>query len=153
MDASHPAWVEFNSRGGAGNRLAVEGRRLHLRCRGLAHKAIADAVPQARTVEFAVGYEGCFARYKVFKSQAWAHAIYGQGGAAKANGQQDDAVIHGYLDPAAFPAVSRPDDYFLFVGRLIDRKGYKVAIDACSLIFCQFTNTSSSPFTSTSPNT
>jgi glycosyltransferase involved in cell wall biosynthesis len=42
-----------------------------------------------------------------------------------------DTVIPGYLDPDQFSFSAEKDDYYLFIGRLIDRKGYRIAADVC----------------------
>lgn len=102
---------------------------------GLAQKQIADALPHMMTVEFGVGYGGIFSKYRVFESYAWMHTCYG---AASPNnphavdGHWWDTVIPGYLDPAMFPFRTNKDDYFLFVGRLIDRKGAHIAAQVCA---------------------
>ena len=103
---------------------------------GLAHKGIADAFPGNMTVEFEVGYGGIFAKYKVFESYAWMHVCYG---AAVSNphdvdGQFYDDVIPGHVDINDFPFRETPDDYYLFIGRLIERKGYQIAADVCKAL-------------------
>lgn len=101
---------------------------------GLAQKFIADIHPDLMTVEFGVGYGGTFSKYRVFESYAWMHTVYGAqcgGNPHDANGNWWDVVIPGYLDPEAFPFSEKKDDYFLFVGRLVDRKGYRIAADVC----------------------
>ena len=101
---------------------------------GYAQKQIADAFPGHITVEFGVGYGGSFSKYRVFESYAWMHLTYGAQSMNKPHdidGNWWDAVIPGYLDPAQFPFVEEPDDYFLFIGRLVDRKGFRIAADVC----------------------
>lgn len=101
---------------------------------GIAQKPIADALPVMMTVEFGVGYGGTFSKYRVFESYAWMHTVYGsQGGSDphRIDGNWWDTVIPGYLDPAMFPFSAEKDDYFLFVGRLIERKGFRIAADVC----------------------
>lgn len=101
---------------------------------GLAQKQIADAHPNMITVEFGVGYGGTFTKFRVFESYAWMHTVYGAqcgGDPHRADGNWWDVVIPGYLDPKMFPFSEEKDDYFLFVGRLVDRKGYRIAADVC----------------------
>lgn len=101
---------------------------------GYAQKQIADALPHMITVEFGVGYGGTFSKYRVFESYAWMHTCYGAATMGKphdADGSWWDAVIPGYLDPAMFPFSAEKDDYYLFIGRLVDRKGYRIAADVC----------------------
>ena len=85
-----------------------------------------------QAVEFGIGYGGVFAKYKVFESAIWQHAVYGQTlGACAANGNFYDAVIPNYFDPADFEFSAEKDDYFLYVGRVTQRKGVAVAEAAC----------------------
>ena len=88
------------------------------------------------SVEFGVGYGGVFAKYRVFESYAWMHSIYaGWKNPTTADGQFYDAVIPGYLEPEMFPLGDGKGDengeYYLFIGRLIDRKGYRIAQEVC----------------------
>lgn len=99
---------------------------------GSAHKPIGDAFPDHLVVEFGVGYGGVFAKYRVFESYAWMHMHYGSANPwnpNSADGLWYDAVIPGYLDPKLFGPVETYGDYYLFIGRLIDRKGYRIAVD------------------------
>jgi glycosyltransferase involved in cell wall biosynthesis len=103
---------------------------------GSAQKPIADAFPAHLSVEFGVGYGGVFAKYRVFESYAWMHSIYaGWKNPTTADGQFYDAVIPGYLEPDIFPLGNGKGDekgeYYLFIGRLIDRKGYRIAQEVC----------------------
>jgi glycosyltransferase involved in cell wall biosynthesis len=84
------------------------------------------------SVEFGVGYGGVFSKYRVFESYAWMHSIYaGWKNPTTADGQFYDAVIPGYLEPEMFPLGDGKGDYYLFIGRLIDRKGYRIAQEVC----------------------
>jgi glycosyltransferase involved in cell wall biosynthesis len=99
---------------------------------GIGHKPIADAFPNMTTVEFGVGYGGSFSLYRVWESQAWRHLCYGSKSNNNPHGVDGfwyDTVIHGYLDPNDFEFSDTKEDYLLFVGRLIERKGFRIAID------------------------
>ena len=100
---------------------------------GYAHKRIADAFPNNISVEPVVGYSGAFSNHKVFESYSWMHAMYAQmqGGAGAANGLFFDDVIPGYIDASQFEFTEKKDDYYLYLGRIIDRKGVHVAAEAC----------------------
>jgi glycosyltransferase involved in cell wall biosynthesis len=102
---------------------------------GHAHKPIADLFPGNIVVEFGVGYSGTFAKYRVWESYAWMHMNYGANAVGheptNADGQWFDAVIPGYLEREAFHLAKEPKDYALFIGRMVDRKGVGVAIEAC----------------------
>jgi glycosyltransferase involved in cell wall biosynthesis len=84
------------------------------------------------SVEFGVGYGGVFSKYRVFESYAWMHSIYaGWKNPTTADGQFFDAVIPGYLEPEMFPLGKGDGDYYLFIGRLIERKGFNIAQEVC----------------------
>lgn len=134
FDYKLPFWVnanakmasEISKRAGPKDFVCVIG--------GYAQKPISDALPNMITVEFGVGYPGTFSKYRVFESYAWMHMVYGAAhpnAAGNADGNWWDVVIPGYLDPAMFPFSAEKDDYYLFIGRLIDRKGYRIAADVC----------------------
>jgi glycosyltransferase involved in cell wall biosynthesis len=42
-----------------------------------------------------------------------------------------DAVIPGYLEPEMFPLQEKKEDYYLYVGRMVDRKGIIIAQHVC----------------------
>lgn len=132
FDSNLPFWRNANARMAA--EIAARARPQDFLCviGGVAQKPIADALPSMMAVEFGVGYGGTFSKYRVFESYAWMHTIYGaatMGRPHDADGNWWDAVIPGYLDPAQFPFAEEPEDYFLFVGRLIDRKGFAIAAE------------------------
>lgn len=133
-DANVPGWQTFN-----GNVISEIAKRKQPRdficvIGGWASKPIADAFPDLMTVEFGIGYGGAFAKYRVWESYAWMHTQYGaatMGEPTAADGAWYDAVIPGYFDMASFPFRAEKDDYYFFIGRLIDRKGYQIAADVC----------------------
>ena len=96
-------------------------------------RVISDCLPEMQCVEFGIGYAGVFAPYRVYESYAAMHSIEAekQGGFYSTDTRDFDTVIHNYYDPADFPEPEEKDDYFLYVGRLIDRKGYRIAQDVC----------------------
>jgi glycosyltransferase involved in cell wall biosynthesis len=100
---------------------------------GRCQQPIAEAFPDMMTVEFGVGYSGVFSNYKVFESHAWQHMVYGAhaGDPAGADGNFYDTVIPNYYEAGDFPLVSKKEDYFMYLGRLIDRKGWKIAQQVC----------------------
>ena len=131
FDYGLPFWTNANAR--MAEEIGRRAQREDFVCviAGVAQKAIADALPHLQTVEFGVGYGGTFTKRRVFESYAWMHTIYGaetRGNPHAADGNWWDTVIPGYLDPALFPFSAEKEDYLLFVGRLIDRKGWHIAL-------------------------
>jgi len=92
---------------------------------GLRHKPIADGVDMLNC-EPGVGYPGVFSDFRAYESYAWMHYIYGL--EKRGDGRWYDAVIPNYFDPAEFPFSPEKDNYALFMGRLIRRKGIDVAV-------------------------
>lgn len=134
FDYSLPHWKKFNARvieeigkrKGPQEFLCVIG--------GLAHKEIADAHPDLRLCEFSIGYGGVIPEsFKVFESRAWQHTVYGSQNTNPnaIDGRFYDAVIPGSFNPDDFPFRAEKDDYHLFMGRVTERKGYQIAIEAC----------------------
>ena len=132
FDTSLPHWQTFNANVIEGITERFEEQDFICLIGGGAHKPIADAFPNAIAVEFGVGYGGVFSKYRVFESYAWMHSIYaGWKNPTTADGQFFDVVIPGYLEPEMFPLGAGKGDYYLFIGRLIDRKGYRIAQEVC----------------------
>lgn len=92
---------------------------------------VTHAHPDLLAVEYCIGYEGCYSQYRVFQSQAWRHLCYGAQG-LKLGGRFFDEVIPAFYDTAAFPFVT-PEDYVLYVGRIIPYKGIQIACQAAKL--------------------
>ncbi len=89
-------------------------------------KPIADAV-KLLTIESGIGYTGVFSNYRVFESYAWMHYIYGL--LKQDDGNWYDAVIPNYFETEDFPFQPAKQDYLLYLGRIISRKGVQVASD------------------------
>lgn len=133
FDWSLPHWKIFNLNVINGIRQRKEPKDFICVIGGLAAKPVADAFPDLMCVEFGIGYEGCFAKFRVFESYAWMHTIYGREGNSPnaVDGRWFDAVIPGYFEVNLFPFSETKEDFYLFVGRLIERKGVQIAADAC----------------------
>ncbi len=93
---------------------------------GVYQKPIADAV-DLLTVESGIGYTGVFSAHRIFESYAWMHYIYGL--LKIEDGVWYDAVIPNYFDPKDFPYQPKKQDYLLYFGRIISRKGVQAASD------------------------
>lgn len=94
-------------------------------------QAVGDDV---MVVEYGIGYNGTFAKYRVFESYAHLHKVWGAEGGFDPDGRFYDAVIPNYLNPADYPFQAEKQDYFLYLGRLIRRKGIDIAVETCKRI-------------------
>ena len=132
FDTNLPYWQVFNATVINKMRERLEPKDFICLIGGYAHKPIADAFPNHTSVEFGIGYGGTFAKYRVFESYAWMHSIYaGHVNPTTVDGGFFDAVIPGYLEPEMFPAGDGDGDYYFYIGRIIDRKGYRIAQEVC----------------------
>lgn len=133
FDWNLPHWKKFNAT--AVQEISKRAEQKDFVCviGGHAHKPIADALPHMMTVEFGIGYGGTFAKYRVFETYAWMHTCYGSSNSNPnaLDGNFYDAVVPGYIDIKEFPFRETPDDYYMFIGRLTERKGYQIAADVC----------------------
>ena len=135
FDLSLPFWQHFNLTAAAEIRKRAQHKDFICVIGGACHKPIADMLPDLMTVEFGIGYPGTFSKYRVFESYAWMHTVYGttSTNAATLDGNFYDAVVHGYIDEDEFTLGQglgdEKGDYLMFIGRLIDRKGFQIAAD------------------------
>ncbi len=123
-DSSLDPWRITNERAIKEIRERAEPHDLVLLTGGYAHKPIADALPELISCEHAAGYEGIFSPYVCFESHAWRHYLYGKHGW---DGRWFDTVIPNFFDPSEWSVSETKDDYLLFVGRMVQRKGVEVA--------------------------
>lgn len=114
-----------------------KGRRdFFLASWGFGHKQIADALGNTvLTIEPGIGYKDTFCRYRVFESYNWMSHVYGRGMlndqgqlVTKEDGSYFDAVIPNYFEPEDFDFTPDKEDYFLYLGRVIKRKGIETII-------------------------
>ena len=100
------------------------------------HKPIADAVKLFLTCEPGIGYRGsCQSMFRCFESSYIQNFTYGSDHPyASVNGSYYDRVIPNYFDPDDFEFSEKKEDYFLFIGRLIKRKGILTAYLATKAI-------------------
>lgn len=100
---------------------------------GQYHKPIADELKMFLTCESGIGYRGwCEPMYHAFESSYGMNFIYGsQFPFASLNGRYYDRVIPNYFDPEDVEFSAKPGSYYLFIGRLIKRKGILTAYEAC----------------------
>ena len=118
----------------------VQPKDIILISNGAWMREVSDAFPHLQAIEPIVGYIGFFSKYKVFPSYAWMHHMAGRVCEKRAvsektksenfaDGAWYDAVIPHFFDPEDFTYQEKKDDYYLFIGRLIKRKGPHIAAD------------------------
>jgi glycosyltransferase involved in cell wall biosynthesis len=99
---------------------------------GWSQGAVMEAFPSNLAVEYAVGYPGIAAPYRVFPSTAWRHAVYARvnGGAVNCmRGNALDAVIPHFLEADKFPLGDGSGGYIAFMARLNEDKGIGIAVE------------------------
>jgi glycosyltransferase involved in cell wall biosynthesis len=89
-----------------------------------------SSIDGVMVVEYAIGYNGTFANYRVFASYAHMHKVWGAEGGFDPDGKFYDVTIPHYLDPTAYP-MGKKGDYYLYIGRLTKRKGVDIAVETC----------------------
>lgn len=134
FDNTMPHWKTFNANAIAEISARVQPRDFICIIGGLAHKPILDAFPHHIGVEFSIGYGGVVPQsHKVFESLAWQHLVLGTGHSDpnSIDGRWFDTCIPGSFDPEDFPFRAEKEDYCVFLGRLVERKGIGIAVDTC----------------------
>ncbi len=100
---------------------------------GWGHRPIAAALEdKIFTVEPGVGYESTFCRFRAFESYTWMAYIYGK--QKEENGSNYDAVIPNYFNPNDFTFSAEKEDWFLYLGRVVQRKGVQIAAEVTQQI-------------------
>jgi glycosyltransferase involved in cell wall biosynthesis len=117
-----PHYIEFNKRA------KVElGKRLQphdIICLpfGYAHRAAVDGFSNLK-VETGIGYPDSFAPYRIFESYAWLH---NQLGAQKQGVMDYWFVVPNYYDVSEWDFCDKPEDYYLYFGRICEIKGLNI---------------------------
>jgi len=98
---------------------------------GTYQKPVDDGVKLYLTVETGIGYRGSYAKWRAFESAYIQNFTYGSEHPRQSiNGAFYDRVIGNYFDKKDFVFSEKPKDYFLYIGRMIQRKGVGIAIKA-----------------------
>jgi len=99
---------------------------------GCAHADL--TVPEARdlpVIEAMVGYDHCWAPYRVFPSYAHQNVIYTDAPPAVQESVWLDTVIPHFVDPDEYWIVRGDKNYALFLGRDAPDKGVAIAREVC----------------------
>jgi len=127
FDPEAPPWVAMNERAIEEISKRVESDDIICLTMGRCQEVIAQAFPNIRSVEWAVGYEGIFSPFCCFESYAWMHHRYAAMGLN--DGRWYDTVIPNFFFTDQFKVCEHPEDYLLYVGRVTRRKGVHVAAE------------------------
>ena len=128
----HPVWVktnqtavdEINKRKQAGDFVCVLG--------GNCQKQIADSLPDLKVVEYGIGYEGFFSKWKVWESHVWRSYCIGRWANSRPI-DQHDTVINAFYDDMEYFRNIPKKPYALFLGRLTSAKGIDEACEAAEM--------------------
>ena len=105
---------------------------------GYYFKCIEDELNMFLSCESGIGYRGSFPKqnhFRAFESSSMQNFTYGSehpGG--DINGSYYDRVIPNFFDPNDFEFSNKKEDYYLYIGRMIKRKGIITAALACRAI-------------------
>ena len=130
FDNRHELWAAFNAEAITAIHFRRQPRDFICLIGGVSQKPIADAFPDMMTVEYSIGYEGCFSPYRVYESAAWRNTVQAQQG--QKDGRFFDAVIPYFFDPEHFQFTAHKEDFLLYVGRLTPRKGIGIACEVAA---------------------
>ncbi len=102
---------------------------------GAYQKPVDEGVRLYLTIETGIGYRGSYTKFRAFESSYIQNFTYGsQHPFQSINGNFYDRVIPNYFDEKDFPFVEKKEDWFLFMGRMIQRKGVHIAIKTVDAI-------------------
>ena len=102
---------------------------------GYYQKPVGDAVGLHLTLEPGIGYRGSYAPYRAFESNYIRYFTYGgDNPRGDINGSYYDRVIPNYYNLKDFSVTTEKGDYYLYMGRLIIRKGLGTAIKAATAL-------------------
>lgn len=92
-------------------------------------RPIADKIGLSLTVEPGIGYRGSYANYRAYESAYLQNFTHGSERPRQSiDGAYFHRVIPNYFDEKDFPFEPEKEDYYLFIGRVIKRKGIWTAI-------------------------
>lgn len=100
------------------------------------HKPVADAVGLHLNLESGIGYRNmCKTMFRSFESPYIQNFLYGSfNPLGSENGKWTDRVIPNYFDINDFTFKDTKKDYYLYIGRLIKRKGILTAYKTCKAL-------------------
>lgn len=102
---------------------------------GQYHRPIADTIDLYLTCEPGIGYRGSYCNWRAFESAYLMNFTIGSASPYQSvNGAYYWRVIPNYFDAKDFPFQEEKEDYYFFIGRMIERKGVWTAVKATEAI-------------------
>jgi len=102
---------------------------------GSYQKSIADNVDLYLKAEFGIGYRGSYAKFRAFESSYIQNFTYGSEHPRESiNGRYYDRVIPNYFEKDLFTFNDKPEDYLVYLGRIIERKGISTAMKVSDIL-------------------
>lgn len=102
---------------------------------GTYQKPVHDGTKLYLTIESGIGYRGSYCNFRSFESSYIQNFTYGSEHPRQSiNGAFYDRIMPNYFDTNDFPYKEKKQDYFLFMGRMIKRKGVHIALQATDAI-------------------
>lgn len=99
---------------------------------GVYQRPIDQGVNLYLTIETGIGYRGSYAKFRAFESTYIQYFTYGSEHPRESiNGNFYDRVVGNYYPTDEFPLWNAKKDYYLYMGRIIQRKGVLTALKAC----------------------
>jgi len=106
---------------------------------GYYYRPVSDAINLYLDLESGIGYRGSYEgtkekpHFRAFESAFIRDFTYGGFHPfADMNGNFYDRIIGNYFDLDDFEFRDKKDDYYLYIGRMISRKGIEVAVQTCN---------------------
>lgn len=131
--ARKPSTLKFYATAIAAIDANKRGSDFLLASQGAYHSVVVDAVKLFLTCEPGIGYRGSVSgRFRAFESDYIRNFTAGSEHPYECiNGSYYDRTIPQYIDPNDVEFRAEKDDYYLFIGRMIKRKGILTADLAC----------------------
>ena len=102
---------------------------------GSYQRPVADMTGLHLTVEPGIGYRGSYAGFRAFESAYLMNFTFGSAHPHKSiDGAYYWRVIPNYFDAKDFQFQEKKEDYYFFIGRMIQRKGVMTAVKATAAI-------------------
>jgi glycosyltransferase involved in cell wall biosynthesis len=131
LDPKKPSTLKFNASAIAAINADKRDDDFLLMSMGYYHKPVHDATKLFLTCEPGIGYRGSYCRFRAFESHYMRCYMQGVETQNKCvDGHNYDRVIPNYFEGKDFEFSSEKDDYVLYIGRLIWRKGLAIAYQA-----------------------